>query len=136
MKDGFYRIAAATPPVRVADCEKNKMEIKKLIEKAAGEGAAAVIFPELSLTGYTCADLFKQKTLLRTAEQNLRELIAETKKLDILCAVGVPVPYKGALYNCVAVFKDGELLGLPAKKISPITMNFTSYVISHPVPTA
>lgn len=129
MKDGFIRLAAATPDVRVADCVYNTEKIKLMIHEAAGEKAAAIVFPELAVTGYTCGDLFKDRTLMFSAQEELRRLIDDTQELDILCAVGMPVPYMGSLYNCMAVFKSGELLGLPAKKNIPNYSEF--YELRH-----
>ena len=117
--DGIVRIAAATPRVKVADCPHNKAEISRMIREAAENGASVIVFPELSVTGYTCGDLFKDRRLMESAAQCLRELIEETKDLEILCAVGMPVPSGGALYNCAAVFSRGELLALPAKQNIP-----------------
>ena len=119
MKDGFFRIAAATPQVYVADVEENLKQIQEKIKQAAGKGCGAVCFPELSLTAYTCGDLFRDRTLLLQAEQALETLMERTAGLDILCVVGVPVPWEGALYNCAAVFHRGRLLGLPAKEYIP-----------------
>lgn len=119
LADGFVRIAAATPPVRVADCPYNTEEIYRMICAAAENGAAVIVFPELSVTGYTCGDLFKDRKLMESARQSLLELMEKTKALDILCAVGMPVPSGGALYNCAAVFCHGELLALPAKQNIP-----------------
>ena len=119
MKDGFFRIAAATPQVYVADVEENLKQIQEKIKQAAGKGCGAVCFPELSLTAYTCGDLFRDRTLLLQAERALETLMERTAGLDILCVVGVPVPWEGALYNCAAVFHRGRLLGLPAKEYIP-----------------
>lgn len=119
MKDGFIRVAAATPKVRVADPKANREEIARLIKEAAGKGCGAVCFPELCLTGYTCGDLFKDRALMAGAERELKALLEETKDLDLLCAVGVPVPFRGALYNCAAVFHKGRLLCLHPKKNIP-----------------
>ncbi len=119
MKDGFFRIAAATPHVSVAGVEVNLARIQEKIQEAADRGCGAVCFPELSLTAYTCGDLFKDRTLLSGAERALETLLAQTAGLDILCAVGVPVPWGGALYNCAAVFHKGRLLGLAAKEYIP-----------------
>ncbi|MDO4459598.1 MAG: NAD(+) synthase [Clostridia bacterium] len=119
MRDGFVRLASATPAVKVADCVFNANEIKNMIFEAAENNAAAIIFPELAITGYTCGDLFKDRTLQAAAQESLKWLIEETAEADILVGVGMPVPYMGALYNCVAVFKSGVLLGLPAKKNIP-----------------
>ncbi len=119
MKDGFFRVAAATPRVHLADPGANRKEIRGILEKAAGEGCGAVCFPELSITGYTCGDLFRDHTLLKAAEREMQLLMEETRELDVLCAVGTPVAAKGGLYNCAAVFLRGELLGLSAKKCIP-----------------
>ena len=117
--DGIVRIAAATPRVKVADCPHNKAEISRMIREAAENGASVIVFPELSVTGYTCGDLFKDRRLMESAAHCLRELIEETKDLESLCAVGMPVPSGGALYNCAAVFSRGELRALPAKQNIP-----------------
>lgn len=129
MQDGFFRIAAATPQVTVADTAANAAEIEALIRKAAEQGCGAVCFPELSLTGYTCGDLFHDRTLVKSAEHELVALMERTSDLDILCAVGVPVAYGGALYNCAAVFHRGALLGLPAKQNIPNYSEF--YELRH-----
>lgn len=131
MKDGYIRLAAASPEVKVADCISNGERIKEMIFEAAEKKAAVIVFPELAITGYTCGDLFRERTLLGAAQEELMKLMDETADLDILCAVGMPVPYMGSVYNAAAVFKGGELLGLPAKKNIPgysefyETRNFT-----------
>ena len=132
MKDGFLKLAAATPEVQVADPRKNARRIAGLIRQAAEEGCGAVCFPELALTGYTCGDLFREKALLDAAEESLTWLLKDTEDLDILCAVGVPVPQNGGLYNCCAVFHRGRLLGLPAKKNIPNYSEF--YELRHFTP--
>lgn len=119
MKDGFVRVAAATPRVSVANVEENARRVGEMVRQAAEAGCGAVCFPELALTGYTCGDLFRDRALLSGAERALASLLEETAGLDILCAVGVPVPWNGALYNCAAVFHKGRLLGLPAKSCIP-----------------
>ena len=119
MRDGFIRVAAATPAVRAAQVAGNLRSIKELIFQAAEEGCGLVCFPELAVTAYTCGDLFRDAALLAAAEPGLAQLLEDTKELDILCAVGVPVPWEGALYNCAAVFHRGRLLGLPAKEHIP-----------------
>ena len=119
MRDGFFRVAAATPAVRAAQVAGNLRSIKELIFQAAAEGCGLVCFPELAVTAYTCGDLFRDAALLAAAEQGLAQLLEDTKELDILCAVGVPVPWEGALYNCAALFHRGRLLGLPAKEHIP-----------------
>ena len=87
MKYGFIKVAAAVPAVRVADVEYNVQEIEKLIALADGEGVELLCFPELSLTGYTCQDLFKEKLLLDKAEDGLLQLLDFTRQLDIVCVV-------------------------------------------------
>lgn len=119
MKDGLIRVAAATPKIKVADVKSNVLAIEKMINEAADRGCAVAVFPELSVTAYTCADLFKDSLLLFSAEEGLKTLIQHTMDKDILCAVGVPVPFEGKLYNCAAVFKSGKLLGLSAKENLP-----------------
>ena len=103
MRDGFFRVAAATPKVKVADVEENVRRIKALIQEAAERGCGAACFPELAVTGYTCGDLFQNRALMAGAERALARLMEETAGLDVLCAVGVPAAQGGALYNCAAV---------------------------------
>ena len=99
MKDGFFKVAAATPQIRVADCSYNMASVQALLEKGAEQGIEAMVFPELCITGYTCGDLFGNQTLLCGAETALSELIAETADIPLVAVVGVPVSVNGALYN-------------------------------------
>lgn len=124
MKDGFVRLASATPNVRVADVEYNISEIEKQIREAENRGAALVCFPELAVTGYTCGDLFRDNTLLKAAEEGIKNLLKNTENLDILIAAGVPVRYCGALYNSCAILFRGRLLGLATKEFIP---NYTEF---------
>ncbi|OUP08883.1 NAD(+) synthase [Collinsella sp. An2] len=117
--DGFFRIAAATPHIRVGDVRSNAEVALSRVRAAAEAGVGALALPELCLTGYTCADLFFDRSLQRTAEQALAWLLRETQGLPILFTVGVPVPQAGALYNCAAVCCAGQLLGLTAKQYLP-----------------
>ncbi len=103
MRDGFIKVAAATPEIRVADCEYNAGQIIALMKQAAKRGVKVLCFPELCVTGYTCADLFFQDALLQGAEDALRTILEQTKDLDMLTAVGLPVGFRGKLYNCAAV---------------------------------
>ena len=119
MKYGFIKVAAAVPAVRVADVEYNVQEIEKLIAMADGDGVELVCFPELSLTGYTCQDLFKEKLLLDKAESGLLQLLDFTRQLDIVCVVGLPVQAGGLLLNCAAVIQSGTLLGVVSKTYLP-----------------
>ena len=117
--DGFFRIAAATPKIRVGDVEANAAAVFAEVRRAAEAGVGALALPELTLTGYTCADLFFDRTLLRSCERALECLLAETRDLPILFTVGIPVPYREAIYNCAAVCCAGRLLGLTAKSNLP-----------------
>ena len=129
MKDGFLRVASATPKIRVADCEYNASAIIAQAKEAAGRGASMIVFPELCITGYTCQDLFLQRSLLKAAEKALARIIEETKQLEAVIIVGLPVTELGKLYNCAAVICKGELLGLPAKTYIPNYSEF--YELRH-----
>lgn len=119
MKDGFFKLASATPSIRVADCEHNKDAVLSIIKDAAAEQVGAIVFPELCITAYTCGDLFRDSTLITAAEKAVEELTAETALLDIVCVVGVPVAVKADLYNCAAVLYHGKILGLVPKQSIP-----------------
>ena len=103
MKDGFIKVAAGTPQIRVADCEYNAAGALSLIREAAQAGVKVLALPELCLTGYTCGDLFLQTALLNGAEAALEGLLRETAAMDLLFAVGLPVRAEGKLFNCAAV---------------------------------
>lgn len=129
----MVRVAAATPHVKVADCPYNKNEMAKMIREAAANGASVIAFPELAMTGYTCGDLFKDRKLMESAKACLFDLIEETEDLDILCAVGMPIPSGGALYNCAAVFSLRRFAGPAGKaEYSELLPNFTSCAIFPP----
>lgn len=115
MNLGFVRVAAATPKIRVADCDRNKNEIIKLINEANSEGVSLIVFPELCITGYTCGDLFLQKTLLDGAKNALIDIVKATADVDIITVVGLPVAVRGNLYNCGAVISRGRLICLVPK---------------------
>ena len=119
MKDGFIKVAAGTPKLRVADCEYNSNSIFALIGEAQKQGVKLLALPELCLTGYTCGDLFLQTALIRGAESALSQLLAATNDTDMLFTVGLPVLMDGKLYNCAAVCCRGELLGLVPKRNLP-----------------
>ncbi|MDM8301125.1 NAD(+) synthase [Collinsella tanakaei] len=123
-EDGFFRIAAATPKIRVADVEANAMAALACIQEAARQGAGALVLPELNLTGYTCADLFLDRALLRACEHAVERLLGETRELPILFTLGVPVAYEESLFNCVAVCCAGRLLGLTVKRNLPTYSEF------------
>ena len=115
----MIKVAAAIPGVRVADVTYNVQQIESLIAQAEGRGAEIIVFPELSLTGYSCQDLFRQQLLLDKAEEGLLGLLDFTRKLDIIAVVGLPVRIGSLLYNCAAVVQHGSLLGLVAKTYLP-----------------
>ena len=119
MKYGFITVAAAIPGVRVADTDYNVKQIENLIAQAEGKGAEVIVFPELCITGYTCQDLFRQQLLADKAEEALIVLLDFTRKLDIICVVGLPVRIGALLYNCAAVIQRGTLLGLVPKTYLP-----------------
>ena len=119
MKYGFVKVAAAVPTVKVADVEYNVQQIESLIAQAEGRGIEIIVFPELSVTGYTCQDLFKEQVLLDRAESAILTLLDFTRKLDIISIVGVPIVINGLLYNCAAVIQGGSLLGIVPKTYLP-----------------
>lgn len=124
MNNGFVKVSAATPVIRVADVKFNTESIISCIKEAEGIGAKVLVLPELCITGYTCGDLFWQKTLLNAAENALEAIINATKGRDILIFAGLPVQVGNDLYNCGAAVYDGELLGVIPKTHIP---NYGSY---------
>ena len=121
MRDGFVKVAAGTPNIRVADCDYNAEQIIALMKEAAAQGVKVLALPELCVTGYTCGDLFLQDTLLDGAERALGRILAETKELDLLTAVGMPVRnrWDSKLYNCAAIIQKGEIHCLVPKTHIP-----------------
>lgn len=129
MKDGFIKVAAATPHIQVADCEYNREQIWMEIQKAAKEKAKLLVLPELCLTGYTCGDLFLQETLLQGAKEGLDWLLAKTKDISMIIAVGLPFSVDCKLYNVAAFCYRGELLGMIPKRYMPNYSEF--YEVRH-----
>ena len=119
MINGIVKVAAASPSVKVADIEFNKDCIAKMMAKAASESVKVLVFPELSLTGYTCGDLFFQKKLIDDCQKALVELVELSNGQDMLTLVGYPHMHKGKIYNTAAVIFNGELLALMAKSNIP-----------------
>lgn len=119
MRDGFIKVAAVTPDIRVADVSFNTEKICQAIDSAAKEGAKIAAFPELCITGYTCGDLFAQDVLLDNAKEGLLKAAAHTKGKDMLVFVGVPLAVDGKLYNTAAALNDGEILGFSTKTFLP-----------------
>jgi len=115
----FYRVAAAVPEVKVADCEFNALQIKKLILEANQRQTDIICFPELSLTAYTCGDLFLHGTLINEAEKELSRLLNETNELSVCFIVGAPVRFRSKLYNCAVVCKGGKIYGIVPKVFLP-----------------
>lgn len=116
---GFVKVAAAIPRVKVADCFFNIQQAEGLIRKAASEHVQFICFPELSVTGYTCMDLFAQQTLLNNAEKALTELVEKTSDLSILSIVGMPLRVENCLVNTAVVFQKGIILGVVPKTYIP-----------------
>ena len=119
MKHGFVKVAAAVPAVKVADVMYNVQEIERLITMADAEHVEVVAFPELSVTGYSCQDLFRERLLLDKAEEGLLRLLDFTRKLDIITVVGMPVEVGPLLLNCAVVIQQGCILAVVPKTYLP-----------------
>ena len=119
MRDGFIKVAAGTPKIRVADCRYNAEQIFTMIREADSQGVKILALPELCLTGYTCGDLFLQDTLLDGAAEGLRTILEATGHLEILTALGMPVRAGGKLYNCAVVIQRGRVLAVVPKTYLP-----------------
>lgn len=115
MKQGFVKVAAGTPKVKVADCIHNAGEIISLADQMAEAGAKIMGFPELCITGYTCGDLFGQERLIDEAREQLLRVARETAEIDALIFVGLPLEVGGKLYNTSAVLNRGKILGIVPK---------------------
>ena len=120
----FMRVASAAPELRVADVDFNTSQIRAAMEVAAKRSASIILFPELSLTGYTCADLFTQSLLLKRALESLQTLAVDTEKFGIHAIVGLPLALNGRLYNCAALMGGGAVLGIVPKLFLPTTGEF------------
>ena len=118
MKFGFITVAAL-PSVKVADTEYNIKQIEDFVAQAEGRGVEIIVFPELSVTGYSCQDLFLQQLLVEQAEVAVMQLLDFSRKLDIICIVGAPVNISGSLYNCAVVIQHGVILGIIPKTYLP-----------------
>ena len=121
---GFVRVAAAVPVLRVADCHYNAEQIKLQIDEALAEGVEVISFPELSLTGYTCADLFFTQQLQQTAMRELEAICDYTRGKAIIVLVGAPLQVDNDLFNCAFVITDGEVMGVVPKVNLPNTGEF------------
>ena len=121
---GFVRAAVISPELRVADVAFNTQAIIAALQEAAGQGCRLAVFPELCLTGYSCADLFYQRTLLEAAAAALDEIALEAHRVEIAVVVGLPLAVDGRLFNCAAFIADGRVLGLVPKTYLPSTNEF------------
>ncbi|MDE5801628.1 MAG: NAD(+) synthase [Lachnospiraceae bacterium] len=124
MKQGFVKVAAVTPKIKVADPQYNAEQIKERLTEAYDKGAKVIVFPELCLTGYTCCDLFLQELLLEEALQQLIGLAGFTRGHDALVFVGLPFEKDGKLYNVAAALQDGMILGMVPKRHIPVYAEF------------
>lgn len=119
MRQGFIKVAALTPKVKVADTTYNREQICMLIDEAQEKSAKILVFPELCITGYTCGDLFYQELLLREAKKELLAIAKYTERKDCLVFVGLPLEHQGKLYNVAAAIAQGKVLGLVPKTHIP-----------------
>ena len=119
MKNGFVKVAAATPDIRVADVEFNTQNIINTMEEAQKNGAKILVFPELCVTGYTCSDLFDHSVLLKASRKALLEIAENTNDKDMLVFVGAPLEVNGKLYNVAAAMNQGEIIGFTTKTFLP-----------------
>ena len=124
MDYGFFRVAAAVPRVKVADVGFNRDSICKLIDKAEEEASSLVVFPELSVTGYTCLDMFAQDLLLSSAEDAVGKIAWHTRGKHVTVVVGAPVRFRGRLYNCAVVIRNGGIKGIVPKIYLPTYAEF------------
>ncbi len=124
MEFGFIRVAAATPRVKVADVDANVEEICRMAEIAENEQVSILAFPELSVTGYSCGDLFAQELLVSRAEEGIKRLKTFSRGKSLTLVVGVPVRVRGSLYNCAAVIQNGSLKGIVPKIYLPTYNEF------------
>ena len=124
MKTGFIKIAAVSPAVTVGNVEKNCNEIINMLEKAKNQRVQIAVFPELSLCGYTCGDLFHQKTLINACYSGIMKICEYSKAFNGYIAVGSPIKYNGKLYNCAVMINNGKVLGIVPKTYIP---NYNEY---------
>ena len=129
MKDGFIKVAAATPKIKVADPAYNTEEILKIIDETEKNGASILVFSELTISGYTCGDLFLQQPLLTECKNQLLRIVKATTDKDMLVVVGCPIIVNQKLYNCAVVINRGEILGIVPKTHLPNYSEF--YELRH-----
>lgn len=119
MSYGFVKVAAAVPTLRVANCEYNTEIIIDIINRAESLGAQFLVFPELSITAYTCGDLFQQTVLLEEAFLQLENILGKTKNTDITAVMGLPLCIDNQLFNCAVAIQSGKILGIVPKTYIP-----------------
>ena len=129
MKDGFIKVSAATPKIKVADPAYNTEEILKIIDETEKNGASILVFSELTISGYTCGDLFLQQPLLTECKNQLLRIVKATENKSMLVVVGCPIVIKQKLYNCAVVISDGSILGIVPKTHLPNYSEF--YELRH-----
>ena len=132
MLDGFIRVAAASPKIKVGDVDYNIAKTVSLARKAAAKDTAVIVFPELGITGYTCGDLFEQKPLLDKAKIGLFDLAEQTSDLNTVIIAGLPYELGGKLFNVAAVIHQGDIIGIVPKQNVPNYSEF--YEMRHFTP--
>ncbi|WP_196039221.1 NAD(+) synthase [Bacteroides nordii] len=119
MNYGFVKVAAAVPRVKIADCNFNAKQLESLIAVADGKGVQIITFPEMCITAYTCGDLFGQQLLLEEAEMALMQILNNTRQLDIISILGMPVVINSTVINAAVVIQKGKVLGVVPKTYLP-----------------
>ncbi|HPN83804.1 MAG TPA: NAD(+) synthase [Victivallales bacterium] len=116
---GFYRVAVAVPKLKIGDLQHNKTAIFQVAEKADAKDASVIVFPELCMTGYSCADLFQNSKLLEKCAESLDDLAVQSKKIRCVIIVGAPIYCRKGIYNCAVLIKDGKIIGVVPKIFIP-----------------
>lgn len=116
---GFVKVGAAVPKVKVAACKFNAVQIIEKVKEAWKQKVAVLVLPELVITGYTCGDLFFQKTLLNGAMRGLEEILNATKEMSMLIAVGMPIAMESEIFNCSVMIFEGKIVGVVPKQFIP-----------------
>ena len=119
MNYGFVKVAAAVPRVKIADCKYNAGQLESLIAIADGKGVQIITFPEMCITAYTCGDLFGQQLLLEEAEMRLMQILNNTRQLDIISILGMPIAVNSTVINAAVVIQKGKILGVVPKTYLP-----------------
>ena len=119
MNYGYITVASAIPQVRVADVDYNVEQIERFVVDADKRGVEILVFPELSVTGYSCQDLFAQQALLDRVEKKIADMLEATERCDVISVVGAPICIGGGVYNCAVVCQHGKVLGIVPKRFLP-----------------